>query len=92
MKSDYVQIGCLVESTQGRDKGRIYMITKVVDKNYALLVDGDIKKQQNPKLKKLKHVKSLNIKLEKIEKKLNENTKVFDTEVYSAIKKALENK
>jgi large subunit ribosomal protein L14e len=88
---DTFEVGDLVVSTKGRDAGTTYVIINKVDSNYVRLVDGNHKKFINPKLKKTKHIKLLNIKLEKIEAKIKENTKIFDSEVYSAIKKALEN-
>jgi ribosomal protein L14E/L6E/L27E len=87
---DNFQVGSLVTSKAGRDTGRIYMILRFVDDNYVELVDGNHRKMRNPKLKKIKHLISLSITLEKIKTKLEENLKVFDTETYSAIKKALE--
>ena len=89
---DNLQVGSLVTSTKGRDEKKVYLVLKKVDENYYLLVDGDHKKLANPKLKKIKHIKSLNIVLEKLQTKINENSKIFDSEIYSAIKKALENK
>lgn len=85
------EVGDLVVSTKGRDEGTVYVIINKVDQNYVRLVDGNYKKFINPKLKKTKHIKLLNIKLEKIEAKIKENIKIFDSEIYSAIKKALEN-
>jgi|AntRauTorcE11897_2_1112592.scaffolds.fasta_scaffold00001_399 ribosomal protein L14E/L6E/L27E len=90
--TDSINSGYLVESLQGRDKGRIYLVLNKVNNLYVKLVDGTHKKIINPKLKKLKHIKPLNIKLDKIQHKLSENAKVFDSEIYSAIKKALESK
>ena len=88
---DTFEVGDLVVSTKGRDEGTTYVIINKVDSNYVRLVDGNYKKFINPKLKKTKHIKLLNIKLEKIEAKIKDNIKIFDSEVYSAIKKALEN-
>lgn len=85
------QTGCLVKSTAGRDKDHIYMIYRQVDKDYVLLVDGNFRKSINPKLKKIKHIDSLHIVVDKIKTKLEQNMKVFDSEIYSAMKKALQN-
>lgn len=85
-----LQVGSLVRSKAGRDITRVYMIKQLVDSNYVLLVDGNFKKIANPKLKKIKHLELLHITLEKIKTKLENNMKVFDSEIYSAIKKALE--
>ena len=48
-----------VLSLAGRGKGRIYVVTEVVDANYVLISDGKQRKQSNPKRKKLKHLRLL---------------------------------
>lgn len=85
------EVGDIVISTAGRDKDRIYLIKEVED-NHALLVDGNFKKLQNPKRKRLKHLNHSGIKIESIAEKLLNNKKVFDTEIYSAIKNCEINK
>ena len=51
--------GSLVYSKAGRDKGRLFM---VMDKEADLvyLADGDTRRMDNPKRKKLKHIISAN--------------------------------
>lgn len=85
------QVGALVKSNAGRDKDHIYMIYRKVNESHVHLVDGNFRKSIKPKLKKIKHIDSLHIVLEKIKTKLEQNMKVFDSEIYSAMKKALEN-
>lgn len=85
------QVGSLVKSNAGRDKYHIYMIYRQVDKDHVLLVDGNFRKSIKPKLKKIKHIDSLHIVLDKIKNKLEQNMKVFDSEIYSAMRKALVN-
>lgn len=90
MNQENLQVGYLVESIQGRDKNERYLILTRPDNNYTRLVNGSSRKLINPKLKKIKHIKPLDIKLEKIQEKLLNNVKIFDSEVYSAIKKSFE--
>ena len=52
-------IGTLVISTSGRDEGRIMMIVEKVDENYVKVADGMMRRKENPKLKKLKHLKPI---------------------------------
>ncbi len=85
------EVGDIVISTAGRDKDRVYLIKEVED-NHSLLVDGNFKKLQNPKRKRLKHLKHSGIKIESIAEKLLNDKKVFDTEIYSAIKNCEINK
>ena len=53
-----VKAGDLVISLAGRDKGNIFLVVNV-EQDYAFLVDGKIRKVQNLKKKKIKHIKSV---------------------------------
>ena len=81
-----VKVGSFVRSTKGRDKENIYIVKKIFDKKLEL-VDGNGKTFEKPKIKNMKHVEILGCEADKIAVKLEQNLKVFDEEVYSAIKK-----
>lgn len=53
-------IGRLVYSKAGRDKGKPYIIVKVLDEEYVLLSDGSLRTLERPKKKKLMHVNITN--------------------------------
>lgn len=48
--------GNVVESLQGRDKGKLYLVTKIANE-IVFLVDGYKKTLNNPKKKNVKHIK-----------------------------------
>lgn len=48
--------GRLVLSKQGRDAKRPFIILEVVDADYVLMADGDLRKLSRPKRKKVKHL------------------------------------
>jgi ribosomal protein L14E/L6E/L27E len=50
--------GSIVQSVAGRDKGHIFFVLDTIG-DYALLVDGKIRRIENPKTKKIKHVRFL---------------------------------
>ena len=81
-----IKIGSFVKSKQGRDKDNVYIVKDILNGN-VVLVDGFGKKLNNPKTKNLKHVEYYGLDNEILAKKFNSNVKVFDEEVYSAIKK-----
>lgn len=84
---DYqLSLGSVVVSTQGRDEGRLYLVSENIDKDYVLVVDGDIRKFANPKKKRIKHLKAMGEVCDTIADKLKTQKKVFDAEVYSALK------
>jgi len=50
-------IGRYVWSNAGRDKDRLFVIVGIVDDNHVLVADGDLRRIDNPKKKKLKHLR-----------------------------------
>ena len=80
------EAGRVVVSTAGRDAGRVFIILSVIDTLYVYIADGDLRKIDHPKKKKLKHLKLTGVVLEPIAGKLKQGTKVFDAEVRRAIK------
>jgi ribosomal protein L14E/L6E/L27E len=54
-------LGKIVYSKSGRDKGKMFIIVGVVDENFVLLADGDLRKIENPKLKNIRHVQLTNM-------------------------------
>ena len=81
-----IKKGSFVRSTKGRDKDNIYIVKKIFDKKLEL-IDGNGKTLEKPKIKNIKHIEVLEGEADKIAIKLEQNIKVFDEEVYSAIKK-----
>ena len=70
--------GSLVYSLAGRDKGKIFAVL-AVEKDFVYLADGDSRRVEKPKKKKIKHINKINRVLE-ID---------FDTISNSSLKKAL---
>lgn len=58
MKVKTPQTGGIVQSTQGRDKDRLYVITEVRN-DFVLVADGRTRTLANPKKKNLKHLRLL---------------------------------
>ena len=59
MKVSEPRLGGIVQSIQGRDKGKLYVICDV-NATHLLLADGVVKTKANPKRKNAKHVNYLN--------------------------------
>lgn len=72
-------LGRLVYSNAGRDKGRPFVVIDVLDSQYALIVDGSLRKIESPKRKKTKHLVITTIifneLIEKLDKKIQINNK-----------------
>ena len=76
--------GDFVESIRGRDQGRIYLI-KSIENGYAHLVDGKYRQLDNPKKKKLKHIKFIGQNSALLKEKLINNQKILNSEVRKTI-------
>ncbi len=74
--SDDITIGQVVKSRAGRDKGRIFLVLDILDDQNVYVVDGDLRKLDNPKLKKLKHLIIYNTVLPELKQKLDSNVKI----------------
>ena len=92
MNSDNYEIGSYVLSTKGRDCNQVSIIYKILDNDYVLLVDGKGKKILKPKKKNKKHLINTGVVNCKLAEKINTGMKIFDAEIYSAIRKAELNK
>ena len=51
-----IKSNCIVESTKGRDIGKLYIVLNI-EGNFAYLCDGKVKNKQNLKKKNVKHLK-----------------------------------
>lgn len=81
-----MELGTIVYSIAGRDSGRFYTVVEIVDDTFVKIADGDLRRIDNPKLKKIKHLKSQGEFLPKIAEKLIANKKIFDAELKSALR------
>lgn len=68
--------GQVVKSRAGRDKGRIFLVIGIIDKDNVFIVDGDLRKLDKPKKKKIKHLIVFNTILDELKYKLDNNIKV----------------
>jgi len=78
-----MEVGSFVLSNKGHDKERLYVVVKI-DKEFAYLVDGKYRLLENPKKKRLKHIKDLHQKSCDLIAKLNEK-KLYDFEIKTVL-------
>lgn len=81
------QVGQFIRSKAGRDKDRIFIIIDKIDENYLLLVDGDLRKVESPKKKKIKHIASIDLVSDDIKAKLLDGKKVTNLMIRREIEK-----
>jgi large subunit ribosomal protein L14e len=58
VKANPQQLGRVVVSTQGHDRGQRFLVVGIVDERYVLISDGDTRKLDHPKKKQLKHLRA----------------------------------
>lgn len=76
-----LKIGQIVKSKAGRDKGRVFLICRIIDEQYVLVCDGDLRKLTNPKKKKVKHLMIYNTVLTEFAERLQSNENLDDAYV-----------
>lgn len=91
MNNTPLQVGQLVRSRAGRDQGRYFMVSALVDSEYVYLVDGQLRKMEKPKKKKRKHLESRKVYFSSLRQKLEGGQTVFDYEVRQALQAAQQN-
>lgn len=80
-------LGEYVISKAGRDKDRIFIVMSILDDVYVTVADGDLRRVENPKKKKMKHLNPIEEISEEIADKLNSNKKVTNLSVRREIEK-----
>ena len=79
-----IQIGQIVFSTQGRDKGAYYIVL-TASSNYCYVADGKYKTIKKPKKKNITHVEATPVIITEIAKKLVSKTKINDQMIYHSL-------
>lgn len=80
-------IGRLCLSRAGRDAGKYYIVTQIVDDRYVLIADGATRKIGKPKKKKLTHLRMTPIVLEEAAQRLESGKQLADGELRNMIKR-----
>jgi ribosomal protein L14E/L6E/L27E len=57
-------VGRVVRSMAGRDKGRLFLVVGVFDEEHLMIADGDLRKLEKPKKKKLRHLAATAVECE----------------------------
>jgi ribosomal protein L14E/L6E/L27E len=85
--TDGLSIGQYVKSKAGRDRGRIFLILDIINDHFVLLVDGDLRKVDSPKMKKVRHLAKINQVSTLVAEQLKSGQKLDDSLVKREIDK-----
>lgn len=84
------QVGQLVSSKQGRDKGKLYLLLSVSDARFVLVADGLTRTVAKPKMKNLSHL-VYHAKVDRdLAEKLNRGVAVSDIEIRESLKRLID--
>lgn len=72
----------------GRDRNEYFIVTKVED-SYVYLVDGSIRKIENPKKKKIKHVELTRFSDDELAERIKRNNKITNQDIKKSLKSKL---
>lgn len=84
-ENESAEIGTVAISLAGRDKGRYFVIIEVIDESYVKIADGSLRKVDNAKKKKLKHLKLKPVTIPTVKERLLQGGKLYDFELRSHI-------
>lgn len=87
LDSKELTIGQFVRSKAGRDKDRVFIIVDVIDDQYVLIADGDLRRIGNPKRKKIKHLSKFNLVSEVVSHRHGRDLKITNLMLRTEIDK-----
>lgn len=87
MKDKNLKAGDVAVSRAGHDAGRAYLIVKIIGEDFCLVSDGRLRKLDNPKVKRFKHLCRVDERQDL--KAALEQGNITDKAVYAELKKYL---
>lgn len=87
MKISNIQIGQYVRSRAGRDKNHIFLVLEILDHEYVNVVDGDVRRIESPKKKKLKHLDQYDQISDVVREKTKDDKKLTNLMIRKEIEK-----
>ena len=80
------RLGQFVISAAGRDKGRCYIVVKIIDDTTVEVMDGTYRKVSNPKRKNIRHLMMTRIIDNSLRRNLLQGAGITNEEVCEALK------
>ncbi len=85
--TNQVEIAQYVRSKAGRDIDRVFLILDIIDDDYVSIVDGDLRRLENPKKKKIKHLEKINRVSERLKVSIEKGIKYNNAFIRKEIEK-----
>jgi ribosomal protein L14E/L6E/L27E len=77
--------GVVVVSKAGRDAGHKFIILEVLDAQYVLIADGELRKVDKPKKKKIRHLGITSMIAQSVKESLETGKPVLNSDVSKAL-------
>lgn len=74
-------LGKVVHSKSGRDKGKYFIIISIIDAEYVYISDGDLRKFEKPKKKKIKHLGFTNLMADEIREAILSDGRISNSKI-----------
>lgn len=82
-----LSIGQYVRSKAGRDADRVFIVIGIVDEQFVHIADGDLRRVDRPKRKKIKHLAKFNRISEEVRAKVSEGDSISNALIRREIEK-----
>ncbi|MBP7176670.1 MAG: KOW domain-containing RNA-binding protein [Thermoclostridium sp.] len=79
-------IGRAAYSKAGRDKGKLFIVVGIVNEDFVLIADGDLRPAERPKKKRLKHLRFINQAAGAIVEKVSSGNRFVSADLREAIR------
>ena len=77
--------GSVVRSKAGRDQGRLFIVLSLEGEEFARVADGDLRKVEKPKRKRIKHLRATEEVESSLQKKLLAGQRVENHELRASL-------
>lgn len=74
-------LGKVVHSKSGRDKGKYFIVISIIDAEYVYISDGDLRKIEKPKKKKIKHLGFTNLMADEIREAILSDERISNSKI-----------
>ena len=81
-------LGQIVKSKAGHDSGNVFFVVEISDDNHVLIADGDRRRIERPKKKKIRHLQPYNRVNETIAEKLQQGLKIENVELQKELERS----
>lgn len=86
MKSEEIVLGHIVHSKAGRDADKYFVVVGIISDEYVLIADGDLRKVEKPKKKKIKHLVVHNMIASDIKSKMEAGIKINNNDIKNVLR------